>query len=461
MKKNKLIFTLAIAALSLGSCKKALDLKPTDFFNEGNAYQTMSDLRAGLNGGYSKVINYVNTIYATSLTSDESKIGNNNSGQGLFTYRWQYNSDETSGGDVLAGLSGAYSIVDQANRVLPYVPTASATTAEEPERNYIKGQLLALRAFGHFMALQAYSNNYNPTDPLGVPIMLTANPLAKPARNTIGEVVTQIETDLTEAKTLVAGDVFSDVKFNTVNIAALQARVALYKGDYNAAVTFATDVITANRKPLVSGAAFTGIWVDLNQNEVLFRTVTTGTALGGLYTTTGGNIYVAPSDKLIATYGTGDIRRNAYIGGTAGAYYLNKYYTSSRGGRVVDVKVLRTSEIYLIRAEANARKATPDLTAAAADLNAVRAARITGYVNQTFATSGALVTAVLDERFKELAFEGTRFFDLKRNNLPVQRLISDANPAWLTLPAGDYRFVYPIPAAEFQVNPNMVQNPQY
>ncbi len=461
MKKNIIIALLIAGGLGMSSCKKSLDLLPTDTFNEANAFQNIADLRAGLNGAYARLQNYGDVIYATSLVSDETKIGNGNNGQGLFTYRWQYNSDPTSGGDVISIIDDAYIIIDQANRVLKYVPTASASTLEEPQRPYIKGQLLAIRAFGHFMALQGYSNNYNPADPLGIPIMLESNILATPGRNTMGEVMTQIETDLSEAKTLCAGQPFSDVSFNVINIAALQARIALYKGDYNAAITYATEVISANNKPLVSGANFTGIWVDLNQNEILLRTVSTSAFMGSYYTTTGNNIYISPSDKLVASYATNDIRRIAYIGGTPGAYYVNKYYTSSRGGRVVDVKIFRTSEMYLIRAEANAKKSSPDLTAAAADLNAVRAARISGYVNETFTSATALVTAILDERFKELAFEGHRFYDLKRSNLPVQRLTSDANAAWLTLPAGDYRFVFPIPSTEFNVNPNMVQNPGY
>jgi hypothetical protein len=99
--------------------------------------------------------------------------------------------------------------------------------------------------------------------------------------------------------------------------------------------------------------------------------------------------------------------------------------------------------------------------AGAADLNALRTQRITGYVNQTFPTAADLITAVLDERFKELCFEGFRFYDLKRNNLPVQRNASDASPAWQTLAADSYRFVFPIPQSEINANPNMVQNTGY
>jgi hypothetical protein len=293
--------------------------------------------------------------------------------------------------------------------------------------------------------------------------MLEANPTARPARNTQGEVMTQIEQDLADAKNLVVAATpanFSDTLLNKVNVAAFQARVALYKGDWNAAVTYSTEVIASAVKPLVTGAAFSGIWTDANTNEVLLRIrYLNSTAIGAMFTS-GANIYVAPSDKLVASFIPADIRLAAFIG-TTPSNYINKFYASARGARVVDMKAIRTAEMYLIRAEANAKKATPDLAAAAADINFLRAQRITGYVDVTFATAAIAVTEVLNERFKELCFEGHRFWDLKRNGLPVQRNASDASPDWQTLAADSYRFVYPIPQSETNSNPNMKQNPGY
>jgi hypothetical protein len=66
------------------------------------------------------------------------------------------------------------------------------------------------------------------------------------------------------------------------------------------------------------------------------------------------------------------------------------------------------------------------------------------------------------ERFKELAFEGHRFWDLKRRGLPVVRTGIDApTPAAATLPAGHFRFTLPIPDPEMKANPLMQQNPGY
>ena len=117
--------------------------------------------------------------------------------------------------------------------------------------------------------------------------------------------------------------------------------------------------------------------------------------------------------------------------------------------------------LYLIRSEAYAEKS--NLTLAEDDLNALRAARISGYINESFASKDEIKTALLTERFKELAFEGHRHFDLRRYNLPITRLPEDAvNALGATLlSTQDARYVFPIPNSELKANKNMIQNPGY
>lgn len=466
IKYKKYALFLAAAITLMSSCKKQLDQQPSDSFSDANAFLTLEDIQFGTNGAYARYGSYINDMYTNALTSDEAKLGLDNAGQGALTYRFQYGSDNTTGGDVIGAWGGYYGMIDQVNRVLAKVGTVTATADQEPRRPILRGQLLALRAIAHFGLLQNYAKKYNASEK-GVPIMLESAVLGKPARNTMGQVIAQIETDLADAKALlpaVTAATFFDTVMNKVNIAGYQARVALYKEDYTNAITYATEVINANVKPLVTGAAFNGIWTDANSNETLFRIrYATGTNVGALWTTTGGQVYIAPSDKLVAAYDPTDIRKAAYIGTLgSGDHYVNKFYTSSRGGRVVDMKAMRISEMYLIRAEAYAKRATPSVALGLADLNTLRAQRFTGAPPALAVTTPAeLVAATLQERFLELCFEGFRFFDLKRNNLPVQRLGSDANAAWQTLNTGNFRFVYPIPREETDANPNMVQNDSY
>lgn len=161
MKHTKYMIYLLVALISFSSCKKELNQQPTDLFSDANAFITMDDVQRGTNGAYGRYGAYASDIYASALISDEARLGPDNSGQGALTYRYQYASDGTTGGDVIGAFYGYYGMIDQINRVLPKVPTVTATPAEEPRRNILKGQLLALRGIAHFGLLQSYCKNYD------------------------------------------------------------------------------------------------------------------------------------------------------------------------------------------------------------------------------------------------------------------------------------------------------------
>jgi hypothetical protein len=237
--------------------------------------------------------------------------------------------------------------------------------------------------------------------------------------------------------------------------------VALHKRAWQQAIDSATRVINSNIRPLTDSARlFAQIWEDSTLNtEVLYRIKRSGAGVGEIWTTAGGSIFYSPSNKLRSSFTANDIRVTPYFGSLTGTT-VRKFFQSALGGRRVDVKYMRTAEMYLIRAEAYAELG--NITLGAADLNFLRSKRIPGYTNVTFATSQALIDAVMLERFKELCFEGFRFFDLKRRGLPIERLSTDVTSLnWQTLPAGNFRFVLPIPVGELQANRNIQQNPGY
>lgn len=455
-------FALAIV---FAGCKKDLDLRPTDTVGEEVAFNSVASLQKGLNTAYARYsLARADKSFASSITSDEVKFGPGNGGTGQFGYRLQYNSDATSGSDVTNGFFLYYSMLDMVNRVLERLHQIPATGTEVAQKASINGQLLALRALGHFELLEAYSQKYDVIDPLGIAITTNSCLTCYPARNTVAEVIAIVEKDLADAKATlpaVSASGYNDLALNQVSVTAIQARLALYKGEWQKAADFATTVITSGVKPLVGGTAFNGIWTDANTNEILFRSrLENSAALGGQWTSTNGSIIFSPSDKLTASYSTSDIRLNAYTGTAGGSRYVKKFFTSSRGGSIVDVKNIRISEMYLVRAEARAE--LNDLTGAASDINTLRNQRISGYTNISYTDKASAIADIVLERFKELAFEGFRFFDLKRRGLPLQRNASDVDSQlWQTLAAGDKRFIYPIPAEEVLANPNVKQNPGY
>jgi hypothetical protein len=135
---------------------------------------------------------------------------------------------------------------------------------------------------------------------------------------------------------------------------------------------------------------------------------------------------------------------------------------------VVDAKVIRSAEVLLNRAEAYFR--TGKVTEALADLRTFKANRYTGYTPATDVYAGeALLAEILRQRRLELAFEGDRFWDLKRRNQPVTRDATKGENAdgsgtkyvFTTLAAGDHKFNLPFPQTEINFNNKFIQNPGY
>ena len=119
----------------------------------------------------------------------------------------------------------------------------------------------------------------------------------------------------------------------------------------------------------------------------------------------------------------------------------------------------KLSELYLIRAEAAAEKATPDFTLANADLNLIRKRADPSATNLNITVKNDLIDAILLERRKELAFEGNLLFDLLRRKKDVTRV--DATATVKNLSTDDNRLIMPLPANTVNANKNMVQNTGY
>lgn len=457
-QKYTLIFSLLILT---ASCTK-LDLVPTDTISPDKAFRNISDINLGLLGGYALVDGSTMTVVST--VSDEATYPTENTVGNSDAFRWIYTA---ANGSVTSNYAGYYSAIDRINRTLAGLDALTLTSADAATGARYRGELLALRAYFHFELLRNYASSYQ-TGALGVPYMKVST-ISYPARDNFETVVADAKADLVAAKALIPTTFTDKTRITKAAVSAIQARLALYEKNWGEAITYANEAIAAY--PLATKAQFPGIWTDANDNEVIWkakRVGTTDSRIGDFFfRQTGGIVLYAPAFKLINTFDkVNDLRYSAYIKfdatrtGTKSQYLVNKYIggTSTAPG-LTDIKLFRTGEMYLIKAEAEA-ESTGD---AAGDLNALRAARINGYTNATFADKATLITAILEERYKELAFEGHRFFDLKRRNLPVERLAADAVNASgaVTLPVTKAQYSLPIPALEISVNKNTVQNPGY
>jgi len=469
---KNIVLATAVFSLSVISCNKQIDLAPTDTIDPTKAFRNVSDVNKGLLGAYEGLNHYSSIFYTSRITDEVMLPSENSTGGGVATHRWQYDGSfqHDAWGD-------NYFAIDRANRVLAVIDNIVAKPGEEQLKIQYKGELLALRAYCHFELLRNFASGYV-ADSLGVPYMEKSE-ISTPARLSFAATMAKINKDLTDAKALIPASFNDNTRITKAAISAMQARAALYEKNWDNAITYATEAI--NAVPLASRTDFPKIWKDKTTNEVLWKLKRVAgdgqTPVGDSYTQAtflddpgGSRIYYAASYKLTNLFDqVNDIRFTSYIkvdparqtaGKTPNA--VVKYISDAPANRsLVDIKLYRTGEMYLIRAEAYAEK--NNLPAAKNDLNDLRAERITGYVDQDFATKELLIAAVDTERFKELAFEGHRHFDLRRHKLNISRNPEDAVNALgaVLLTPNDAQYIWPIPNRELRVNKNLKQNPHY
>lgn len=458
------ILPLLLVAAMFSSCKKDfLELTPPTSLTPDQALGTEADLQVALRGAYSglRSVNlYGRTLPVLGdIMSDNTYQSSQNTNR--YTLFNNYSFDVTNG-DVSGIWTSAYTVILRANNIIN-----SSLTGTENIDQY-KGEALAIRALMYFDLVRWFATPYN-DDPsaLGVPIITSFNPDLKPGRNTVAEVYTQIQSDLTQAYNLMTKYTNSS-QFSKYAARALQAKVYLTMGDYPNALTAALDVINNGGFTPLTAANHTEFWEDpiinTDKVETLFEVSSDAVnnlafdALGYLYSQGGNYGDLLMSDELYDLFEPTDVRLELYPTGErpAGvpAIFVEKY-PSLEGDRN-DSKVLRLAEMYLIAAEASYPTNEAD---ALMYLNFVRERR---NATPIVASGSALFEAIIEERRMELAFEGDRYHDLQRLLRPVDR--SDNYPAAaLLIEYGNFRRILPIPQAELDANPEIrtQQNPGY
>lgn len=484
MKQINKLLLLSFGMLLLISCKKDFfDLKPSDALPVGGSIRTDADLNTITNGMYAGLRNvdlYGRTLpIKGDLAADNLYLKTNNSGRYLIFRDF----NQTVANAEAAGVwNAAYDVIKRANLVI------GAELAESPIVNQLKGEAYAVRALMHFELLRNFAMPYTvDANGLGVPIVTAYNQDARPARNTTREVYTQIISDLNSAfdlMTLNQGDdmvisssnttrTVSSAYFSKYAAKALLARVYQHMGDWAGARDAALEVVNNSGFSLVEAADYEEYWANpastTDRLETLFEVSSdaasnlSSNSLSNFYSLEGyGDAWV--TDELYNLYSNNDVRKEVILTSTTGSrpvYLVNKYSNTANPADKDDTKVLRYADVLLILAEAYANLG--DDANARNWLNEVVTNRIAGFGGYT--SSGAqLLADIIKERRLEFAFEGYRYWDLLRLNLPITNHTKSQNPLVTTPIAANnpYR-IFPIPQQEIDVNENIrsQQNPGY
>nr|WP_081908527.1 RagB/SusD family nutrient uptake outer membrane protein [Nonlabens ulvanivorans] len=344
----------------------------------------------------------------------------------------------------------------------------------------------------HFELFRAFTPEYdNPSSPSAIVvdqvIIFDQNNVTYLGRNTAGEMLTQINADFALAESLIDPTADNKYRITLAAIDAFQARVGLYENttaSLTAAVANATAAI--NAVPISGQAEYDSLFrTDDLTGEAIFSIEkdTNDGAIGTLFTDTNNDIFFEVSDDLV--FGTGGIlaSSNADVrfpllldfetditdpAVSGNDFPVGKYVGRSRANQALhDHKILRTSEMFLIRAEANAKLDGNDTDGdAAADIALIRAARGSAIGTPAYADLNEALLDIARERRLELAYEGHRVYDLKRTNTDIVRDPADcaalSTPCNLAISSG--RFTLPIPQTEIDAN-NAIQesdqNPGY
>ncbi len=360
------------------------------------------------------------------------------------------------------------------------ISNVDASIGNDSIKRLAKAEARLMRAWDHFIVVNTFAKAYDPATASqdgGVAIMDAYDLEATPTKSTVEQVYQFIIKDIEESLPYIQETPSTEYHPSKAFSYALAAKVYLFHRDYQKALD-AAEKSLALKSDLIDYVAFEAeggptkksTYAKGNNPEVLNYAYQGGYADNPAYT------YGMLSPELVKLFGSNDERLNLFFK-TSGnmVYYFDEgsgaalWNTSITYSKFQNMAVgLRTAEVYLMKAEAQARLG--NLSGATATLNQLRAKRIKGSeaVLAAGRTLQEVMHNVIDERRKELLFGFNRFWDLKRFNTEpdYQKTITRTFPLvdttkvhqTYTLKPGSRLYIIPFPVDAREKNPNLTLN---
>lgn len=484
MKLTKTIITAAFASMFVFSCTDdMLDERPVDsvvIIPGEQVITNESDMQLVVNGMYSELAIKgafgAKIIAIGDIISDNVFLSNANSGYYRTTQLMSWSSPSND----FEHWNDLYDAIALANMIV------NSDLEETDAVIKMKSNAYAVRALSFFYLVNTYAAN--PTSgqhqELGVPVYTgDYDPNGLYPRATVEEVYNQIISDLNASLT---------PQFETPDnkgyLSATAARMLLSKvyltrgqaGDNALAKSFAEQAVSNapgsfslignDEETYFNYFASTNSAESQGQAETVWEVNMTGASNPGVNEALGSHYsYSADAStkadflvrqSLYNSYADTDIRKalfdteNVPVADNPRGVWTLKYPSNADGVRWANnIKVMRLTEALFLKWEAMAKLG--EGAQALTELNAFVTAR-----GGTPYTGSDYLTIVLDEKQKEFVAEGLRFFDLRRNNLPIAKGTNCDGASCLTA-ANSTILTFPIPLSSLNLNPNMIQNPGY
>ncbi len=451
-------FTIIITLL-LTSCNKFLDVAPKGIVIPTKLadYEGLLYSNAITTGFSPEMLHITDDLYFLTQTATNTTQAN--------AYLWhEYIDADLQAAPAI--WSQMYSAIYHANVIIKGVFTA--TDGTDAQKRQLYSEALLVRSYCYLDLLTVFARAYDPatadSDP-GLPMVTSTDVAEKaPARSSVKVVVDALTADLTTAAEGLPATNINKYRATRHAAFAVLSRIALYKADFAAAKTYAEQALAAPHAMI----DYNNYTVETIPNEsvspetLLMRSATNSSPQVVLY-----------SEELINLY---DNRPT--VDYTTSPDLRFRYFTTSTAAGLQRVPIdqfgaswssfgIRFTEMDLTVAEVMARG--NNLGGAMAIVNALRRNRIAtnSYAEQTAASAEDALTRVLEERRRELALGGLRWFDMKRLDregrmpelLRVNRALGTTPRQQIaSLPPHSPRYTFQIPARVLQFNSSITKN---
>ncbi len=486
------------------SCNKDVLNIPPPTQSENSFFTSESEFRTALIGAYAALTDYYSSANSGSGGSAELAIwflpGDDLTHNGSEPFEI-FDGLNPSDGKLNQFFKSSYILIARVNKVMEKLKEADPALFTTPGmRNYMEGEGLFLRGFAHFMLWNVFG-----TAPIDTIVVKSTSQFNIPSSEGV-QLLDQAVSDLTRAAALLPTTPWD--ASNTGRVTANAARGMLGKvltfrasvtdsdADYQAAIN-AFNQITGislisdfgnnfksnsenNGESLFEFQGGKNI-IGQGQNTWLANDACDCGVAGSYYqmfydgagTYMGGGRYL-PTNKLKNAFNAADPRLAHTMNDTRS--HIVKYVV---GGDALDGavnslnnhRVLRYADVLLLKAEA-ILQSNGSTSEAIGLINQVRtrarnmpgAGTEPANLNTAETNRTTIMQWIMDERLRELAAEGHRWFDLRRWHMAG---VIDLNNAYFDsevpsrMEFDEHYLLFPIPDGETSRNPNIIQNPGY
>lgn len=405
-----------------------------------------------------------------------------------FCYDYQLDNRQGNYRRVKSAWNQLYSVIDNTNTIITMLKPTEGGEPTGQSAKIMLGEAYSLRAYCYFWLVNLWQHPYNAgTEQAGVP--LKTEEVYRQERVSVGEIYTQILSDISTGYGYLKGEGFHNGKIGLSEYAAaaIYSNILMFTGDYANAAKYAE--IAATSASLNSESDMLSGFNSLSMPEVIWGYNVTSETTGyyasffshvdsymigyggqvGYRKLIASDLYGKIADNDVrkqwfgynASYNRLEISYEYEESGNMTQYIQNKFrdaYTTGTGDPFTSAIIyFRSGEMYFVAAEAY--YLAGDENSARNMLNTVMGTRISGY---SFNGSGdSLYQEICLQKRIDTWMEGNRYLDAKRRNETIDRSVSSNHAADLssynaiTYSSRDYRMIYHIPTTEMENNPSI------